>query len=410
MRELEVTIYVDTSLGTFRMISVGDNPIASSYCFLLADIGTNTVVNNQSVLTAFQRRGVAGGFAVTTADGCSPTCGNTTGFAAAVATASAADVIVLTVGLYPGGGGHIPDGGPTQEDEGFDRSSLVLPGNQSQLIEAIIATGKPVVLLLIHGGALALDTAAHGVPAIVDAHYPGQMGGDAVAAILFGDASPSGRLTTTVYPATWATQRAMSDYNLAPHKSAIGDDVPGVTYLYYDGPTDWPFGYGLSYTTFNFSWASGGDRTVSPRAFVADGLTPFAVNVTNTGHVVSDVSALAFVTSGVPGEPLQRLFDFQRATALAPGASVTLYFTLPPSLAATVTRHGTRELRAGTRLEISIGDVARARGSPRPSSVVRAQVLLEGASDRVKSPGHGADGHAAADDVVVQYALPPRQT
>jgi hypothetical protein len=207
-------------------------PNANSTALLSIYIGSNAVVANQSVLSALQRRGAAEGFAVTSALGCSWTCSSTAGFAAAVAAAAAADVVVFAVGLYPGGGGSIPDGGPTQEDEGFDRSDLALPGSQAALVAAVAAAGKPVVLVLIHGGPLALDAAALAVPAVVDAHYPGEIGGDAVAHVLFGDSpvAASGRLTTTVYPAEFAQQRNMSDYELAPH---VG--VPGVTHLYYSG-------------------------------------------------------------------------------------------------------------------------------------------------------------------------------
>jgi hypothetical protein len=166
--------------------------------------------------------------------------------------------------------------------------------------------------------------------------------------------SPSGRLTTTVYPAEFVLQRDMSDYQLAPHVTEAGS-VPGITYLYYDGTPLFPFGFGLSYTTFSFAWVSGseGVEGTVDAAGVVDGTTPlppYAVNVTNTGSVVSDVSALAFVSTGVAGEPLQQLFDFQRAARVAPGASVVLVFTLAPELASVVRADGARVLVPGTQL------------------------------------------------------------
>jgi xylan 1,4-beta-xylosidase len=104
--------------------------------------GSNTLVNNQSVYQAMQRRGAQEHFHVTYAEGCSPTCSNQTGFAEAEAVASSADLVVLVVGLYPG---HVPDGGPAMEAEGVDRVNLTLPNYQESLISAIVATGKPVV-------------------------------------------------------------------------------------------------------------------------------------------------------------------------------------------------------------------------------------------------------------------------
>jgi len=369
-------------------------PNANSTALLSIYTGSNAVVANQSVLSALQRRGAAEGFAVTSALGCSWSCGSTAGFAAAVAAAAAADVVVLAVGLYPGGGGSIPDGGPTQEDEGFDRSDLALPGSQATLVAAVAAAGRPVVLVLIHGGPLALDAAALALPAVVDAHYPGEIGGDAVAHVLFGDSpmAASGRLTTTVYPAEFAQQRNMSDYELAPHGA-----VPGVTHLYYSGGAEqWPFGFGLSYASFTFEWLDGEPPPceIAVEQLARGAAPPFAVNVTNTGAAAADVSALAFVSTGVPGEPLQKLFDFQRAADVQPGQSVVLQFTLPPAVAAAVTREGARVLRAGAALEVAIGDVPRGARAPgsgliapaegeRAGARARARVLLTGEADAV---------------------------
>lgn len=125
---------------------------------------------------------------------------------------------------------------------------------------------------------------------------------------------------------------------------------------------------------------------VAAAALAAGAAPPFAVNVTNVGPVPSDVSALAFVSTGVPGEPLQRLFDFQRAASVAPGASVVLTFTLPPAQAAVVGADGARMLRAGgAPLSIAIGDVLRASGEERAGARVRARLLVTGDADIVLS-------------------------
>jgi hypothetical protein len=141
------------------------------------------------------------------------------------------------------------------------------------------------------------------------------------------------------------------------------------SYLYYDGTPLFPFGYGLSYTTFAFTWLTAASAPcevdVATLAAVGPGaLPPYAVNVTNTGSVTSDVSVLAFVSSGVPGEPISALFDFQRAASVAPGQSVVLEFTLPPALAAVVAVDGSRVLVPGTTL-VCLPAAPRARAPPR---------------------------------------------
>ena len=131
----------------------------------------------------------------------------------------------------------------------------------------------------------------------------------AISAILFGDVSPSGREVTTAYPAAFAAQRRVTDMRLAPHEGSNGESIPGVTYLYYDGPALWPFGWGLSFTTFAYTWFDDGEgkAQIDATAWAAGAVAPpaYAVNVTNTGGVPSDVSALAFFSTGLPGEPIQ---------------------------------------------------------------------------------------------------------
>lgn len=212
-------------------------------------------------------------------------------------------------------------------------------------------------MVVVHGGPLGMDWTAANMPAILDVHYPGEVGGDATVAVLFGDVSPSGRATTTWYPLVYQNQRPNNtDMQLAAHNG-----VPGITYLYYDGPVLWPFGWGLSYTTFTFAWASGAQverATIDASAFATGAASPpsFSANVTNTGAVTSDVSVLAYYSTGLPGEPLTELFDFQRVAALAPGATATVTFSLPPAIAATVTAEGDAVIVPGL-FRIRIGDV-----------------------------------------------------
>ena len=122
-----------------------------------------------------------------------------------------------------------PDDSRWHEGEGHDRGVLDLPGNQSALVLAAAATGTPLVLLLVHGGPVALEGLVGAVPAILDLHYGGELGGDAAVAVLFGDSpsAASGRLTTTFYPASFVATRKVTDMNLSSSE--------GLTYLYYTG-------------------------------------------------------------------------------------------------------------------------------------------------------------------------------
>ena len=324
-----------------RIAVVG--PHANSTQALLGNYSPhNTVVDSQSVLQALQRRAASSGaFTVTTSPGCAGVaCPDQSGFPAALAVAADADVVIAVMGLCSVGcpGGSADDA--FVEGEGHDRVSLSLPGQQEPFLAALLALSPsvPVVVLLVHGGPLAIEWAAANMPSILTMYYPGEMGGDAAAALLFGDVSPSGRTLVTWYPAAFAALRNVTDLALAPHTGPDGRDIPGVTYLWYGGDVVFPFGLGLSYTNFSFVWASAADsaRSIDARAFGSRFIPPpsYAVNVTNTGRVTSDVSVLAFMSSGQAGEPISELFDFARAAALEPGQSVTLTFSVTPTVAA----------------------------------------------------------------------------
>lgn len=183
---------------------------------------TGPAIANSSLAVALARRGAAEGFAVTVVPGCADTsCTSTSGFAAALAAAKAADVIVAAFGISG-----------LQEGEGHDRADLGLPGAQEALLDALHATGVPLVLVLVHGGPLGLVSAADAAayPAVLTLHYPGQAGGEAATRILFGDVSPSGRSLVTWYPRSFGSERLVIDMQLQPHKNSSGADVPGITY------------------------------------------------------------------------------------------------------------------------------------------------------------------------------------
>ncbi len=157
----------------------------------------------------------------------------------AVSTAERADVTVLCLGLDATIEGE--EGDTSNEFASGDKRDLRLPGKQQELLEAVYKTGKPVILVLLSGSALAVSWADENIPAIIQAWYPGGEGGKAVASLIFGEYSPSGRLPVTFY----RTSEELPDFRDYAMKNR--------TYRYMENEALYPFGFGLSYTTFNYS-------------------------------------------------------------------------------------------------------------------------------------------------------------
>jgi beta-glucosidase len=197
---------------------------------------------------------------------------------------------------------------------GGDRTDLRLPASQQKLLEALHATGKPVVVVLTTGSALAVDWAKEHIPAILVAWYPGQRGGEAVADVVFGAANPAGRLPVTFYKASEPLP-AFDDYAMR-----------GRTYRYFEGEPLFAFGHGLSYTTFEYS-----DLTVDRRRAGADDTLNVSLNVKNTGSVAGDEVVQLYLRPLAPREPRAQkdLRGVQRVT-LAPGETRRVSFALVP--------------------------------------------------------------------------------
>ncbi|HEX7085629.1 MAG TPA: glycoside hydrolase family 3 C-terminal domain-containing protein [Vicinamibacterales bacterium] len=194
-----------------------------------------------------------------------------------------------------------------------DRTLLRLPGTQQRLLEAVHATGTPVVLVLTTGSALAVEWAHANLPAILVAWYPGQRGGDAIADVLFGEVNPAGRLPVTFYRSVEQLP-PFDDYGMT-----------GRTYRYFTGDPLYPFGHGLSYTTFEYSGLQI-DRTTA-RAGEAIGVT---LNVRNRGTRAGDEVVQLYVrAAGGEGMPLKDLRGFERVS-LQPGETKTVRFRLVP--------------------------------------------------------------------------------
>ena len=206
----------------------------------------------------------------------------------------------------------------TMSGERASRSSLTLPGEQEQLLEAVVATGKPVVLALINGRPLNITWASQHVPAILDMWYPGTEGGNAIADLLFGDAVPGGKL-----PVSWPRDVGQVPIYYARNLTQI-PEAPDARY--WDGSSAplYPFGYGLSYTSFSL----GGMKTSAKWVKSGESMT-VSIDVQNTGKVAGDqvVQLYTHQRSGSASRPVRELKGFRRIT-LKPGERKTVELTL----------------------------------------------------------------------------------
>ena len=230
--------------------------------------------------------------------------------AKAKAAANDSDVVVAVMGEMANMSG-----------EAASRSTLDLPGIQEQMLEAVVAKGKPVVLVLESGRPLDIRWASEHVPAILEAWYPGTEGGNAVADVLFGDVNPGGKLPVS-WPRTAGTEPLYYNHNLT-HEP---EDRPNFTSRYWDINSKplYPFGYGLSYTTFKFA-----NLHLSKTSMSSGESNEATVDVTNTGSVPGDVVAQIYIHQryGTASRPVRQLEGFERV-ALQPGETKTLKFPL----------------------------------------------------------------------------------
>ena len=202
--------------------------------------------------------------------------------------------------------------------ERASRSSLTLPGRQEELLEAAVATGKPVVVLLLNARPLDVNWAAEHAPAMVEMWYPGTEGGNAAADVLFGDAVPGGKL-----PFAWPRSVGQIPINYARNLTQIPEDTD---HRYWDGLSTplYPFGYGLSYTTFAM-----GEPKLSAATVKAGGSVVMSVPVTNKGAMAADevVEVYTHQRAGSASRPVRELKGFKRVT-LAAGETKTVEITL----------------------------------------------------------------------------------
>lgn len=268
------------------------------------------------------------GCTLTVAQGCQVEGGSRDAFAEAVAAVGQADVAVAVLGESA-----------KMSGEARARANLGLPGHQQALLEAIQATGTPIVLVLMNGRPLVLSWAAEHVPAILEAWFGGTKTGPAVADIIFGAVNPSGKLTMSfprsegqipVYYAHKNTGRPAEGEGV---KQSIWMAESGTSYedvyksTYIDQPNSplYPFGYGLSYTTFTYA-----NLKVKTPAITAEQTLVVSIEVTNSGQRAGDEIAQLYVRDLVActTRPVKELKGFQRVS-LQPGETKTLQFDIP---------------------------------------------------------------------------------
>jgi beta-glucosidase len=290
--------------------------------------GANNFGDVRTLRATMEERSQQSGASLTYEKGTEISGTSDSGFAAAVAAARNSDIAILALGESSDMSG-----------EAASRAHLDLPGNQQQLLEAVVATGKPVVLLVFSGRPLVLDWAAQHVPAIMEVWFPGVETGPAIADTLFGDVAPSGKLTMS-FPRDVGQEPLY--YNQLPTGRPIQHADPAhpgyveMKYVsrYLDAPNDalFPFGHGLTYSTFGYSDVSLSTQSISSASLMRDQKRQPVIataTVTNTGkrRATEIVQCYVNVKGASTEQPVRNLKGFVRIT-LDPGQSQAVHFPL----------------------------------------------------------------------------------
>lgn len=284
-------------------------------------------------------------------------------FADALAAVNKADAVVLFMGLTP----KLEGEEMKVQAKGFkggDRESIDLPKPQEDLARAIYKTGKPVVLVLLNGSALAINWEKENMPAIVESWYGGQAAGTAIADVLFGDYNPAGRLPVTFYKRVNDLPN-FHDYSMQNR-----------TYRYFKGDVLYPFGYGLSYTTFKYS-------ALRMPANVAKGkIVHVSVQITNTGKRDGDEVAELYVKHLAAGvrKPIVSLQGFKRVF-LKVGETKTISFILTPDQLSLADEAGKWKENAG-QIQLSVGGSQPGEKNVLSSNVLTKVITVTGGRNR----------------------------
>jgi len=268
-----------------------------------------------------------------------------------VKLAQEVDLVIVCVGMNS-----------SIEGEGLDRVSLNLPGQQEQMVQAIYATGTPIVLVTINAAAVAIGWSKQNIPAIVAAWYGGEHAGTAIADVFFGEYNPAGRL-----PATW--------YNSVDDlPSYVSYAMEGRTYRYFRGEPLFPFGYGLSYTNFLYSNLTVYDAVIRPCGFLK-----IEVTVSNIGKMDGDEVVQLYISNlnaTVP-VPIRQLSGFSRIH-LRVGESMKVSFVLEPEQMSVVTDHDFQSVISPGLFSVYIGGQQPSQRTSAPSNVLSDHFRIEG--------------------------------
>jgi beta-glucosidase len=255
----------------------------------------------------------------------------------AIDTARQADAVVIFLGLSPLVEGEEMDV-PFEGFRGGDRTSIDLPKQQEDLLKEVQALGKPVVLVLLNGSAIAVNWANEHVPAILESWYPGEEGGTAIADVLFGDYNPSGRLPVTFYKSVEQLP-PFTDYSMQ-----------GRTYRYFKGAPLYPFGFGLSYSTFKYS-----NLRFSAKGIKAGDAITVSAEVQNVSGRAGEEVVQLYVSDEASSVPvaIRSLAGFNRIN-LKPAEKRRISFTLTPRQMSVIDDSGRRVIEPGN-FTVSIG-------------------------------------------------------
>ncbi|MCL5130016.1 glycoside hydrolase family 3 protein [Algibacter sp. L4_22] len=278
----------------------------------------------------------------------------------AIEAAKKSEIVLLCLGLSP----EIEGEEMPVELDGFDkgdRSSLKLPKNQIELMKKVHALGKPTIVVLMNGSALAVNWAAENVPAILEAWYPGEFGGKAIADVLFGDYNPSGRLPITFYKSV-TDLPDFKNYNMENR-----------TYKYFKGAPLFPFGHGLSYTSFEY------ENLNIPEKVKLNDAIKIAVDVKNTGAVDGDEVVQFYLTHEDKQDksPIRTLVGFKRIHLNA-GETKTVNYKIDADKYASITSEGKKIIETENLL-LSIGGKQpgfKGVASAKTTDVLSKRVLL----------------------------------
>ncbi|MBI9057341.1 MAG: glycoside hydrolase family 3 C-terminal domain-containing protein [Labilibaculum sp.] len=259
----------------------------------------------------------------------------------ALEVAEKSDVVVMCMGLSPRLEGEEIRGLKIDGFYGGDRTDIVLPENQQELIKAVAKTGKPIVLVLLNGSALAINWSDKNIPAILEAWYPGQAAGDAIGKTLFGENNPSGRLPVTFYKSV-NDLPDFSDYSMKNR-----------TYRYFEGEALYPFGYGLSYSNFKYS-----NLKIAKKSKLGDSVT-LEVDIRNTSELEGEEVVQVYISNKIKDLkidlPITSLKSFSKLK-INSRETKTVTFELKPEYFSYVDKLGKTVLSEGD-FEVFVGGV-----------------------------------------------------